>query len=123
MTDAGPVLVTCRSACGVTAVLLVEASLLGSGSGVVVALVLHDALPIFTSELTWTTRVNVALAPAARLERVSVTVPLEPTEGVDEPKDGPLPCASDTKVVPAGSGSLTATPCASLGPVLLTVTV
>src|SRR3954465_14139178 len=121
MIDAGPVLVTTRSACGVTGVLAVEASLLGSVSVVVVVPVAVLASPLVTSELTCTTSVNVALDPAARLDRVSVTLPLVPTVGVVDPKAGPLFCASDTKVVPAGSGSPTDTDCASLGPLLLTV--
>src|SRR2546429_112670 len=109
MTDAGPVFATARSARGGTGVLLVPASLLGSGSVVAVVPVAVFDNPLVTPELTWTTRVNVALAPAARLERVSVTVPLLPTAGVDDPKDGPLSWDRETKVIPAGSGSLTDT--------------
>src|ERR1043166_1288813 len=109
MTEAGPVLVTTRSARGVTGVLAVEALLLGSVSLVVVVPVAVLDSPLVTSELTCTTRVNEALAPAARLDRVSVTLPLLPTVGMLEPNDGPLFCASDTNVVPLGSGSLTET--------------
>src|SRR5438105_621347 len=104
MTDAGPVLVTTRSACGVTGVLAVPALLVGSVSGVVVVPVAVLDSALVTPEPTWTTSVKVALAPAARLARVSVTLPVPPTAGVVEPKAGPLFCASDTKVVPAGSG-------------------
>src|SRR5438094_640368 len=123
MTDAGPVLLTCKSARGVTAVLLVEASLVGSVSVVVVVPVAVFDSPLVTPEPTCTTRVKVALAPAARLERVSVTVPLLPTAGVVDPKDGPLPWDSDTNDGPAGSVSTTALFRSSLGPLLLTVTV
>src|SRR5438067_167394 len=114
--ERGPVLVTCRSAWGVTGVFAVEASLLGSVSVVAVVPVAVLDSPLVTPELTCTTRVKEALAPAARLERVSVTAPLAPTAGVDDLKDGLLTCVSDTKVVPAGSGSLTETLWASLGP-------
>src|SRR5437763_1570262 len=123
MTDAGPVLLTCRSARGVTAVLLVPASLVGSVSVVAVVPVAVFDNPLVIPELTWTTRVKVALAPAARLERLSVTVPPLPAAGVDDPKAGPLSWDRETKAVPAGSGSLTATPWASLGPALLAVIV
>src|SRR5947199_97615 len=115
MTDAGPVLLTWRSARGVTAVPLVEESLVGSVSVVaVVPVAVLDSPPV-TPEPTCSTRVKVALAPAASDERLSVTVPLLPTAGVADPKDGPPSCASDTKVVPPGSGSLTETACASEG--------
>src|SRR5436309_2757164 len=123
MTDAGPVFVTARSARGVTAVLLAPASLVGSRSVVVVVPVAVFDNPLVTPGLTCTTRVKVALAPAARLERLSVTVPPLPAAGVDDPKDGPLPWDRETKVVPAGSGSDTDTPWASLGPALLAVIV
>src|SRR5439155_1221985 len=101
----------------------VEESLpeLVSGVSVVPVAVLATLPPETDPALT--TSVKVALAPAARLERVSVTVPLPPTDGVLVPKDGPLSWDSDTKVVPVGSGSLTDTDCASLEPMLLTVIV
>src|SRR5207248_1713925 len=119
----GPDFVTWRSACGVTGVSAVEESLVGSVSLVVVVPVaVFDSEPV-TLEPTCTTSVNEALAPAARLERVSVTVPLALTAGVLIPNDGPLSWDSDTKVVPFGSGSLTDTDCASLAPMLSTVMV
>src|SRR5438093_1490592 len=123
MTEAGPVLVTWRSARGVTAVLEVEVSLVGSGSVVVVVPVAVLDRTLVTLALTCTTRVKEALAPAARLDRVSVSVPLLPAAGVVDPKAGPLSWVSDTNVVPAGSGSLTDTLWASLEPLLLTVRV
>src|ERR671931_431415 len=101
MTVAGAVLLTCRSARGVTGVFAVDVSLVGSVSVVVVVPVAVFDRPLVTSALTWTTRVKAAEAPAARLERVSVTVPLAPTAGVADPKAGPLPCPRETKVVPA----------------------
>src|SRR5262245_553199 len=88
-----------------TATVAVEESLVGSESVVVVVPVAVLPGELVVPAPTWTTSVNAALAPAARLERVSVTVPLLPTVGVVDPKDGPLSCVSDTKVVPAGSGS------------------
>src|SRR5206468_2679512 len=115
MTDAGPVFVTARSACGVTAVLAVDESLLGSVSAVSVVPVAVFDRPLVTPELTCSTSVKVALAPAARVPVTRVTVPLLPTNGVIVPNPGPLFRVSDTNVVPAGSGSLTETNCASLG--------
>ena len=52
MIDADPVLVTTRSACGVTGVLAVEALLVGSVSVVVVVPVAVLDSPLVTSELT-----------------------------------------------------------------------
>ncbi len=59
---------------------------------------------------TWTTRVSVSLAPLASAPIDQVTVP----------KDRLPPLSAETKEVPAGSGSLTVTPVASEGPLLLT---
>src|SRR5262249_61822611 len=57
-----------------------------------------------------TTIVAVALAPLARLPIVQVTVPELLTQ----------PVLADTNVTPVGSGSVTATPVAGLGPAVLT---
>src|SRR3989442_689783 len=57
--------------------------------------------------------VNVELAPAARLPTVQVTVPAEFVH----------PVLAETKVTPAGRGSVTTTPVAGPGPLLVCGTV
>jgi hypothetical protein len=108
---AGPLLVIDRSAFAVTFVLAVELLLPGVGSEVVA-----DTVAVFERLATVfavTTRAIVGDAPALTVPRLQVTVLVpehEPTEGVAE-----------TKVVPAGSVSLTVTPAALLGPEFVTV--
>ena len=68
-----------------------------------------------------TTRVNDADAPAASVPRVQFTLPLPPTAGVLQTKTGPLFCVAETKVVFAGRVSASATFCALLGPLFVTV--
>ena len=70
---------------------------------------------------TFTTSVNVDMAPAAREPALQPTVPVPPTGGVLQLKTGPLFCASEMKVVFAGISSLTQTPWAPLGPALAMV--
>src|SRR5262249_6876965 len=70
-----------------------------------------------------TTTVKVAEAPAARVGVVAVMVPVVPTAGVVTAKAGPAVCASETKVVPTGTTSVSCTFWASLGPLLTTVMV
>src|SRR3989441_1259521 len=72
-------------------------------------------------ELTWTTMVNVAVAPLASDAAVQLTVPVEPTAGVVQVQ--PAGCVSDRKVVCAGNGSLMVTLAAAFGPALVTVIV
>src|SRR3954454_5226553 len=55
------------------------------------------------------TMVNVAVAPEARLALVQVIVPFVPTVGLLQLKAGPVFCASETKVVLAGSASVSDT--------------
>ena len=121
MTGLGlPDLVIDRSAWPTTVVGSVALLLAGVGSPVVVdpvAVLLMIPAGAFWSTLT--TRVNVALAPAARLDREQVIVPLAPTAGAVQAKAGPLSWLIDTKVVPAGSGSVRPTVWASDGPPLL----
>src|SRR5207302_819732 len=72
---------------------------------------------------TWITSVNTcAGAPAVRVGRVAVMVPLAPT-AVASVRVQPAGKASETKVVPTGSASLSKRAWASLGPLLLTVIV
>ena len=66
--------------------------------------------------MTLTTSVNVALAPAANVPRVAVTVPVPPTGGVVRVNAGPLSWVKDTNVVFAGMTSVIVTLRASLGP-------
>src|SRR5262249_42730268 len=82
--------------------------------------VLDSTVPSAVAAGTWTTMVKVALAPAAIVARLPVTVPFWPTGGLVKVKAGPDVCDSDTKVVPAGSASLSETVWASEGPALVT---
>src|SRR5882762_9735860 len=104
----GAVLVMDRSATG-TIVVVAEAVLLavfGSASlpATVAVLVIE---PVVAGVVTL--MVIVALAPAARLPTVQVTVPAEFVQ----------PELADTKVTPAGRVSVTITPVAADGPLFL----
>src|SRR5262245_47658667 len=59
--------------------------------------------------LTRTTTVNVAEAPAARVAVVPLIVPVPPTGGLVKVKVTPLFWVSDTKVVLAGTASVSCT--------------
>jgi hypothetical protein len=125
-TAAGvPVFVTARSASdgAATGVETLEELFVGSGSAVVdvIAAVFPMSVPVSVPAGTATTSVNVSAAPAGKRARVQLTVPVEPTEGVEHvqvPGD-----TSDTNVVPEESGSVSATLVASLGPRLLATSV
>src|SRR5215218_3402375 len=78
--------------------------------------------PLPTFGLTFTTKVNVAEAPAASVAIVAEKVPVPPTGGVVSVNAGPAVCVAETNVVLTGTGSFSVTPCASLGPELVTVT-
>jgi hypothetical protein len=115
-----PDLLIARSARPTTVVGSVSLLFPGVGSPVVVvpvAVLLRIPAGAFWSTLT--TRVNVALAPAARVAIEQVIVPFAPTAGAVQPKAGPASWVIDTKVVPAGSESDRATVWASDGPLLL----
>src|SRR5437764_205127 len=123
LAAAGPLLLTTRSAIGLGESVSALALLPGVGSGVALAMVAVLVRLPRTLELTWMTRViPCAGAPATSVGRVAVIVPLAPT-AVASVRVQPAGKASDTKVVPAGNGSLRSSVWASLGPVLLTVTV
>src|SRR5437588_3309065 len=116
-----PVLVTERSAVGVGAFTWVVAvALLLSGLTSQVSLeivtVLLMTVPSGVLAFTFTTSVNVALAPAANVERLAVTDPVPPTIGVVSVNAGPLVCVKETNVVFAGIASVIHTFCASFGP-------
>src|SRR5436305_8748899 len=68
------------------------------------------------------TMVKFALDPAVNAGIEQLTVPLVPTDGVEQLKTGPLFCVSETNVMPAGSGSFNVAASASSGPKLLIVT-
>src|SRR5439155_10088705 len=104
-------------------VITVEELLAGFGSLVVLETdaVLLIVVPSTTSELTFTTSVNVAVAPAARPAMLQLTVPLPPATGVLHVNVGPVVWVNETNVVLAGTVSVITTLAASLGPGLVTV--
>src|SRR5436309_2440235 len=109
MTGSGEsVLVTDRSAWAITAV--VSVSLLSAGLTSVVVLlavaVFVTIEPSSTLALTLTTKVNVAVAPAARVVVKALIVPVPPAGGVTRLNAGPEVWVADTKVVLAGTASL-----------------
>jgi hypothetical protein len=119
------VLVTERSGTLLT-VPAVEALLLARFGSVEV--VLTDAVfvmidPPGAAAFTVTVMLNVADAPEAKEAIVQLMVPVPPKGGFVQLKAGPPTCAVETKVVPAGTGSLRTTVCASPGPALFTTTV
>src|SRR5260370_334006 len=80
-------------------------------------------VPLGVLDMTWTTTVNVADAPAATLAAVPVIVPMPPTGGLVKVKVGPPVWLSETKVVLVGTLSVSCTFWASEGPLLVTVIV
>jgi hypothetical protein len=122
----GPVLVIARSVVAVLTVALAVALLLaGFVSVVLVAAVavLLIVVPVGTPAFALTTMVNVAEALAAKEATVKEIVPVPPAGGVVAVNVGPEVCVSDTKVVFAGTASVKDTVWASLGPLLVRVTV
>jgi hypothetical protein len=99
--------------------------LAGFGSLVVLETdaVLVIVVPTTTLALTFTTSVKVAVALAARLAMLQLTVPVPPAVGVLHANVGPVFWANETKVVLAGTGSLSTTLAAAPGPRLVTVIV
>src|SRR5258707_989019 len=79
--------------------------------------------PFATVAPTLSTIVKEAEAPFASVASVQLTDPVPPTAGFAQVNAGPVACVSDTKVVPAGSASVSVTLCASFGPLFMTVTV
>jgi hypothetical protein len=119
------VFVMLRSALGCTGVVTLAVLLPELLSGVLLETLAVFVIlePVAVPELTFTTKLKVAVAPAARVALVQVTVPVPPAAGVVQVKVGPAVWVSDTKVVFVGMGSLSWTLCASDGPALLTVMV
>src|SRR5262245_58031988 len=124
MTGSGEsTLVTARSAWALAVVVAVARLLAVLASAVPPATwaVLVRVVPAATPPLTRTTRVKIAVSPAATVARVLLTVPVPPTGGVA--LDQPAGDVKDTNVVLAGTVSVRLTFWASLGPVLVTLTV
>jgi hypothetical protein len=116
VTVAGPVLVIDRSAWADPIVVVADAVLFavfGSGS-----LPLTDAVFVMDPAVAGAVAlmVIVALAPEARLPTVQVTVP-------DACVQLPWLEVAEPKVTPAGRVSVTTTPVAGLGPLLVATTV
>src|SRR5712671_7338334 len=116
-----PVLVTLRSARVVTGVVTVAEWGLVESVGLDTVAVLTMFEPPAAAGLTCTTTVKVAEAPAARVAVVPLIVPVPPTGGLVNVKVTPLVWLSDTKVVLAGTLSVSCTFWASEGPLLVNV--
>src|SRR2546429_386460 len=111
-----PLLVTERSARAMTLVVAVAELFPGHGSNVslVAVAVLLSVVPFGVLALTLTTSLNVAFAPAPKIEIVQLIAPLPPTIGVTQVHAGGE--ASETNVVPDGTRSAKATAVAASGP-------
>jgi hypothetical protein len=72
---------------------------------------------------SWTVRVSVIVEPTASVAVVPVIVPLAPAAGVLRVKVAAPDCVRETKVVSAGMASEKVTEVATLGPLLLMMTV
>src|SRR5262245_20974610 len=96
---------------------------LGSDDPLDTVAVLVRMVPLAVPLLTFTTNMNVAVAPAEKPPMVAAIVPVPPTGGVVKVKAGPKFCSNETKVVPAGMGSRRVTESPSVGPALVTVIV
>src|SRR5438552_2847318 len=112
----GPLLATTRSAEVLTVVVAVELLLASVGSVVVVLAVAMLVTVEFLAApgLTLSTKVKVAVAPAASVAMLAVTVPVLPTPGAV--RSQPPGKVADTKVAVTGMASASDTVWASLGP-------
>src|SRR5260370_13081 len=113
-----PVMVMPTTADVTTGVVTVALSSPGvkSGLSLLTVAVLMMFEPFGALPRTWTTTVNVAEAPAARLAVVPLMVPVPPTAGLVKVKAGPLVWLSETKVVFAGRLSVSCGFGAAAGP-------
>src|SRR6266550_1031280 len=73
----------------------------------------------FAAAFTLTTSLKLAPVPPASVAMVQVTVPVPPNGGTVQVKVAPVFWVNETKVVPAGTASVSVTPWASLGPRLV----
>jgi hypothetical protein len=93
-------------------------ALLGSELEELMLAVLVNSVPVGEFEGICATRVNAALAPAAKVALVQVIVPPSPASGALQLKAGPLSCVRETKVISPGSVSPRVMLEALSGPVL-----
>ena len=109
------VLVTVTSAAVVTVVIAEAELLVASVSSLVVATVapLAITVPAARDGATCTVSVTVAEPPGASVPREHVTVAV--------PEQDPVDGTADTRVVPAGTGSVTVTPSAASEPLFVAV--
>jgi hypothetical protein len=116
------VLAMARSARATTRVIAVPVLLAVLGSvvlDVAVALFVRK-VPSGKSWATCTTMVKLAASPLATVAFEMVTVPVEPTAGIETGQPGGA--VAETNVVPGGRGSAMVTAWASLGPLFVRVT-
>src|SRR5437667_373147 len=108
------------SACVWTVVVAMPVLLAGVGSVVVAAAVaeLLMVAPLAVLLLTLTTIVKTAVSPAATVALEKTTLPVPPTTGALVLQPEPVVTTAETKVVLAGTASVTVTVWASLGPLL-----
>src|SRR5437660_10346602 len=126
VTVAGPDLVTARSVTALTVVVMVELLLAGLGSVVLLLTlaVLTMLEPSGALEFTCTTMVKDAEPAGGKaVGSRAAMFPVLPAAGAVTRNAGPLVCASETKVVLAGTASVNSTPWASLGPLFVKVIV
>src|SRR5438132_84560 len=93
---------------------------LGSVVAEAAVAVLVIIVPLAVLASTLTTTVNDSVSPYGAVARAKTRVPVPPTAMLSV-RDQPAGKDADTKVVWAGSGSLTVTVCASFGPALAKV--
>ena len=113
-------LVTERSAWAATVVVAVAVLFPGFGSVVELAAVAEFVTvePLGALALTLIVIVNTAVSPAATVALEKTTLPVAPTGGDEKVQPTPVVTVAETKVVLAGTASVTVTPWASLGPLL-----
>src|SRR5438874_584524 len=84
--------------------------------------VLENTVPGAVAIGTFTRKVKFALAPLLSVAMLHVMVPFVPPGGVEQLNAGPVFCVSETKVIPAGRGSVNCTVVAGAVPLLVIVT-
>src|SRR6266852_1789955 len=99
-----PVFETERSAPALTVVVAIAELFPGTWSVVLLDMVAVLLIVVRSCvfAFTLTTRLKLALAPAANVAMVHVTVPVPPGAGLVQVKAGPAVCVIDTNVVFAG---------------------
>src|SRR6185436_5663760 len=104
-------LVTARSAIALTVVVAVPVLFPGVGSVVALAptALLVIVVPLAVLEFTFTTIENTAISPGATVAFEKTTLPVPPTAGALMLQPVPVVTLADTKVVFAGTASVTVT--------------